>query len=158
MVASPQPRSFRHLDAITHDLVAQFLSRNNDLDGYWAIGVMVMAGPGTGTIDLLRGEGHGLLRRPELRAVVDATVMRFNSQASAQRIDRSAIADARMVVEIASDTRPSRRCDGAVEFRVTCTCAILDARNRSHHGSGRVWASAHDPTVDVRSARHPAGS
>jgi len=144
--------SFKRLRNVLHGLHSHVLSRHWECDGYWAFGIIVGFGCGTGSIDLLHGEGHGLLRDPRLRTLVDHCCIRFFNQLARARIAPVELSQARIVITVLDEVRPSRR-GAEPEHAVDCRCEAVFVDGRSAGVEGRTWASAHDPHIDIRSGR-----
>lgn len=152
----------RHLLSIADGLLTHFMSRNNDCDGYWALGILVALGSAVppddaaGAIDLAAGEGWGILREPRARTIVDRMTVAYNRHLDRARIERGLIASAELRVDILLEQRRSRRADHLLEHRVRCRSVIVSTPARTHERIAETWVSPHDPEVDVRSAREPS--
>jgi len=144
--------TIKRLRNVLHGLHSHVLSRHCECDGYWAFGIIVGFGSGTGAIDLLHSEGHGLLRHPHLRTLVDHCCIRFFKQLARARIAPVELSEARIVITVRPEVRPSRR-DAGPEHAVDCRCEVVLASGRSMAVDGRIWASPHDPRIDMRSLR-----
>jgi len=130
-------------------LLSHFTSRNNDCGGYWALGLIVSQGLGTGIIDLLNGEGSGLLREPKLKGVVDHICRRFRKI----QINPDDLVKTVIFIEVLPQAQISKRSNRLIEHSVTCKCELLGIDNRLYTANSTIWASPHDPTVDMKSIR-----
>ena len=117
--------------------------------GYWAIGIIVSLGMGPGGIDMLRCEGLGLLRDPQMRPVVD----HFSLKLRRYKANTAKMLKAEILVQVLPQVKPSRRKANLVEHAVQCCCTLMGDDETMCSKSARVWASAHDPSVDSRSLR-----
>ncbi|PVB17636.1 hypothetical protein D2E42_05180 [Mycobacteroides abscessus] len=130
----------RELRDVCQGVATSFGSRNNDIAGWWGIGVLCRQ-PGLPGIDLdLRADVHDV---PLARRYGE----QLDRQLSARRIPPEWVAGAALSLRFVPDPRDS------VMWQYTVTVRIRDDRDRVWSGrdTGRCWA--HDPARESRSAR-----
>jgi hypothetical protein len=146
----------RELNGIAGNLLGSFVSRNNDVAGYWAIGKLcalaLQTANGEISIELLtkRLTPHS----PELDPMLDQYKARLVSSLEKRSFPLHLVTAAEVLVAFGGLFKPDPlkfRPRGTVPFR--CTVALTDDLRRSHEAqhSGEVWP--HDPQRELRSVR-----
>lgn len=140
-------------------ILGSFVSRNNDVNGYWALGLLraqadIAASPGI-RLDLLRGS---VFPPSEVGLQVAQKYEQFLlRQVAVRRIARERIADATIGLTFGCDERGMTIYTSYGEpFR--CVVSIEDDRGQKHNSSIVARCSAHDPRRESRSTRASAPS
>jgi hypothetical protein len=138
----------RTLNGIAADTAASFISRNNDLDGYWAMGKLhAHAREHSTTKILLDVSGH-----------LSETLLEFASIAKRYRsiIETQAAAKALKVsscqIEVEFDLPETKQCMPD-ETGFVCTVTIIDERGRAWTRKVSGCSRPHDPKRESRSER-----
>jgi hypothetical protein len=143
----------RDLNGIAAGILGSFVSRNNDVGGYWAIGVLRR-----------QAEAIGLSRatlnlRSNDQAVPDTLVeMRrkyaklLESQLAKRNMNMQWVKDAEITVVFGTSgdlPEPPLMTWGDP---LVCTVSILDDRGRLHRVSAALRCAPHDPTRERKRA------
>jgi hypothetical protein len=146
----------RELNGIAGNLLGSFVSRNNDVAGYWAIGKLcahaLWAPGGEISIELLtrRLTPFG----PEFDPMLDHYAERLVSSLKKRWFPPQLVTAAEVLVSFGAPFKPDpliSRPRGTVPFR--CTVTLTDDLYRRHAAqhSGEVWP--HDPQRESKSVR-----
>jgi len=133
---------------VAHGTLSAFVGRNNDVDGYWAIGKIcrhaVELGTPAVTFDLLAGTASPAWE--PAGAVCARAMARLDRHLETLKLSRSVIGSA--VIELGFDL-PA----GAEGVRYRCTARLIDGHGRAYvaETAGSCWP--HDPSREMRSAR-----
>ncbi|MGC5026839.1 hypothetical protein ACLQ3K_18990 [Tsukamurella sp. DT100] len=133
----------RELEDVCRGIATSFGSRNNDIAGWWGIGVLCReAGPSGVDLDL-RADTHA---DPLARKYGE----QFVRQLSARRIPGEWVDSVALALRFTPDP-----VDGRF-WQYTVTVRIRDDRGRTWSAidAGRCWA--HDPSLERRSGRYRA--
>lgn len=146
----PRRREFR---GIAFDLLGAFVSRNNDVGGYWAIGKLCSLAHKSSAsevhIDLVRS----LITPPcpELSDMVQRFRQWISDRVTERRMHDEWLRDVCITVRFGATTSAA---NPTIAFE--CTVSITDDLGRVYRaqGSGTCWA--HDPSRESRSLRASA--
>ena len=147
--------SRKHFLGAAHDLTTRFVSRNNDIDGHWGVGVVSLwlheAGLDTVEYDLLStAEGD-----------VDSARWLKNWMASTATPD-AWLASATLRVVYTARTYPSDEREwpvwvdkptGVPMYRVVVTAILVDDHRRRREASSVTWCWDFDPRREWQSSR-----
>jgi hypothetical protein len=147
--------SRRVLAAVARAVSDSFMSRNNDLGGYWAIGQLlsyVLAKRNVSlTIDLISGTSEPPLTELLLSTLPARSSELFWSNVHRQGLARSVVHRASLAFEC--DLTQSRARGDRTEYPVQCRVAIEDDRGRSYAALSEAWCFPHDPAHELKSVR-----
>jgi hypothetical protein len=142
-------------------LTSRFVSRNNDVGGYWGVGVLAKrlhaARRDFIEFDLLSGPGTRN----------DDSAAWLRNRMSTTETPAHWLRDATLRVEYiprASDDSEHlwpvwlAKPRGVPMFRVVATATLVDDHGRSREASSVTWCWDHDPWREMRSAREGRGS
>lgn len=131
------------LRSVAHDLAHSFVSRNNDVDGYWALGLILAEALDRSEpkprIDLITGASSAAFGGLPLAWVPGWYVSMCSSLIERQGLARSRVQGA--VLSVGFELEPDRlRRSASPQIpprsqRFTCTAQIVDDR-------GRCWAAS----------------
>jgi hypothetical protein len=149
----------RVLKSVAHNIVAMFMSRNNDAGGYWAFGLILANALKTGetmfTIDCITGQASTVFELAPLRDLPHRYHEIFWSQVHRQCIPPGRIQHA--VIEVIFDfDLPRKRSGntGVTEYRTTCRVRIVDDREKTYEETVGCWCFPHNPALTLQ--RRPA--
>jgi hypothetical protein len=141
-------------------LTSRFVSRNNDVDGYWGVGVLAKrlhdAGRGFIEFDLLSDSGT--------RA--DDSTAWLRHQMLMTETPAEWLSGATLRVEYTPRARDASKHlwpawlakhSGVPMFRVVATATLIDDHGRSRAASSVTWCWDHDPWRERQSARAGRG-
>jgi len=145
----------RTLKNIAYGVAGRFVSRNNDVNGYWALGLFYSAASENGTnhacLDLLAETTN-----PEFRYSSHA-VSAFKNYLDVrleQELLTGHVTLARIDIQFNVEPGPldlQYRCTWGDPF--TCTVTITDDRNITREAKLRGWCGHHDSKKERRSTR-----
>lgn len=145
----------RVLNGVAAGLLGSFIGRNNDIDGYWAIGKLCRFA----VAEELRSVTIGLHPSPDLSTQQPSLpeVFAFRFQKSfAKRVELAGFPlahVARAEVTISFADLPPRSPIGSTEGTFDCTVSIFDLQGRMHSASASGRCRPHDPSFEQRSLR-----
>lgn len=128
------------LQGIVHDVLAAFISRNNDLNGYWALGQLRiwMEDEGAGTLDMpLVGEGLAVINSKTFPISQRFAAM-LQVRMKSQNLPSEWVQDARFTVELAAFDR------------LNCSLRVVSDLGRSFEFSRIQLVRRHDPRREHR--------
>jgi hypothetical protein len=142
-------------------LTSRFISRNNDINGYWGVGVLAKrlheAGRHVIEFDLLsplEPRSNDSATWLQDRMSVTATPVGWLSRATL-RVDYTPRAsDPSEHLWPAWVANPT----GVLMYRVVATATLVDDHGRSREALSVTWCWEHDPRRESRSARARSGS
>jgi hypothetical protein len=144
----------RELLDVAGALAGSFVSRNNDVDGYWSLGLLRAYADGNhvGSLrfDIMNGGAD-----PEndlLRRVAVAYRRALGQQLTTRRIAREVVAKAAIVLTFDRDalSAPPAATRGAP---FSCTVRLTDHRGREFERTITGHCDPHDPRRELRSSR-----
>jgi hypothetical protein len=142
------------LRAVLTGLLGSFVSRNNDVDGYWGLGLLRSfadrSGMGVLHLDLKTGSAEP--RDPTAERIAQAYREKLEHHLSRLRISSDLVMKAELSVEFELQTSP-RTPEPTYGQPVRCTMLLVDRRNREHRRSAVTTCAPHDPTRERRSTR-----
>ena len=152
----------RQLKGVAAGVLGHFVSRNNDIDGYWVLGLLyaeLLAGQNTGVrIELLAPPQSEL---GELGLTLAERFRRFlTQQLEGKKLHLSQLRSAAIDVSFklsATDARwtarPSARHEGGWGEPFHCQVLLTDDLGKRYAASHRGWCGVHAPSRALRSAR-----
>jgi hypothetical protein len=142
------------LSDVAAGILGSFVSRNNDFDGYWSLGLLHALArrehSAAVLLDLLEQSGSPV---DDLTTTIASNYGHMlERQLARQRIARSSItkAEVRVVFNIEASVFVSLPTYGAPTL---CTMLLRDDRGREYSRSVRTASAPHDPTRESRRRR-----
>ena len=141
---------------VARGVLTSFVSRNNDIDGYWGIGVLAKLAQQRGCLQL---ELHLL---PEGGATKETSVSRaaskysafFISQLSKLRVPTEWLASATITFRFpAHDASPCYARTHAKEQPFECILSVTDNRAVRHSFAWSGWCWPHGAAPEIKSTR-----
>jgi hypothetical protein len=146
----------RELNGIAGNLLGSFVSRNNDVAGYWAIGKLCVLASQTvnGEISIELSPKRLTPYSSEFDRMLDHYAARLISSLEKRSLSLQLVTAAEVLIAFGGSFKPDPlrfRPRGMVPFR--CTVTLTDDLHRRHvaQQSGEVWP--HDPRRESKSAR-----
>ena len=151
--------SWKQAKSIVCGIASSFVSRNNDVDGYWALGLICKVaaeqGHGAFALNLLTGESEPKLKFSS--RIAEPYRNRLMSLLAEQGLDESEIESAsisiQFPVEPTAKHQRAPRTWGEVYY---CKIEVKNARGRGHSHSVAGWCGKHDASKEHRSTRRYA--
>jgi hypothetical protein len=145
----------RVLANVAHGITDSFLSRNNDVNGYWGLGQLLSRALATNIPSLVIDLRSGLSAPALSEAPLSSLPVRWSDRFWS-RVDREGLAHATvhraalsLVCELAGASARGQR----MEYLVRCCTTIADDHGRIYEATRDVRCSPHDPAFELRSAR-----
>jgi hypothetical protein len=136
-------------------MASSFVSRTNDLEGYWAPGVLYRLARERGTLEL----SFVLAADERIVAVetLDAVTRSFKDvlafQLERRHVPTTWLVSAELRVQFESGaSMPSYLGLYAGCKPFTCSATLIDDRGRKHEASASSWCWPHDPKREARRA------
>lgn len=142
------------LKDIAAGLLGSFVSRNNDVDGYWGLGLLRSFADRSG-MNLLRFDlkaGSADPRDPTALQIAQAYGHRLEHHLARRRIPNGVVIRAEITVEFGLDATPFTPAPTYGQ-PVRCTALLINRGNREHRCSTLTTCAPHDPARERRSAR-----
>jgi hypothetical protein len=137
----------RELKSIASGLAWHCLSRNNDIDGYWGVGIICRLAQERGT--------RGITIPIFPRTFLSGFEAEFREQMS-QRVERwnFPLKDFVKACSIYFSFEPhSMLAPRGQRYRVTCSAILTDDLGRQREASAQTLCFAHDPAFELQSTR-----
>ena len=150
--------SRHHLTSVADGVARAFASRNNDVDGWWALGLLISAVPPGDPdyqIDLLTGEALPAPAQPDLRLLGSAWARYLRWSLQRHDVPIAAVRSAALVVRFDRQRRVGSWIPGGRDrpFRVTAT--IEDDRGHRHERVAEGHCASPDEFVDANPDLRP---
>jgi hypothetical protein len=143
----PKVSRIQSLSSVADGTVRSFVSRNNDVDGWWALGLLLAATdpaePDYG-IDLLSGRTTPEKLSGALDELGMAWAAYFDWSLSRHRVARERVTRADLALSFDRDTRVGAWPLGSHDRPFVCRVAIEDVRGRQY----RATAAGHCGLLD----------
>ena len=145
----------RELNGVVAGLASSFISRNNDVDGYWSVGLLRSFADQhqlqTLRFDILNGPTQP--DDPLLVRVCCAYQTALARQLVARSIDRPVIVEAEILVSF--DSAGSRTTARAATYGspFSCSVRLLDDHKKEHRKTLFAHCAPHDPRRESKSTR-----
>jgi hypothetical protein len=141
--------SSRNLKGIAAGLAGSFVSRNNDVEGYWGIGLLCRdAAQTNGVVVLNLSQRLPVPATPSSVRVLKAYAQQLDALLQNAGFSPGVLADAEVWLQFGE---PSTTHANVVMF--TCRVALADSKGQRYEAikHGQCWP--HNPTRERRSAR-----
>ena len=144
----------KEFKAIADGLVSSFVSRNNDIYGYWGIGKlyshMVSSNSMKVKIDLIQRtiEPHN----DEFKILISEFGNRLISQVRNRKINHKFLKNAEITITGFPDEL-SPYLGKMAPNKVNCRLTIVDDLNREHISEANTWCREHNPNKESKSTR-----
>lgn len=144
----------KELKNIAYGLINSFVSRNNDVFGYWGIGKlyshMLTSGRLEIKIDLVHANIEPL--SDEFRFLVLEYSQRLFEQLEKRKVKNSCIISAEIIIT-GYPNEPIPMLGNIAPNRLNCKLIIKDDLNKIHFAENEVWCREHNPRVELKSTR-----
>lgn len=143
------------LKSVASGIATSFISRNNDINGYWAIGILYKYTSESRmhkfTLNLLTGESSPEFAHSQI--IAQHYCDYIHKQIKSKRFRKLTISSSTVEIQFntPSNTQHIHRTTYGDPF--ICTVSIVDDLNKSHICKERGWCHKHNPNNEMRSAR-----
>lgn len=146
----------RDLNGVAAGLATSFVSRNNDLDGYWSLGLLRRLADRQRReslhFDILSGSTDP--QDPMLAHVCRAYRAALSRQLIVRNLDRALVAKADILVSFNAPPLPVTAPAAATYGPpFSCCVRLLDDREKEHSHTVVAHCAPHDPRFERRSTR-----
>ena len=146
----------RKLNGIVGAVASSFLSRNNDVDGYWALGKLYLHAKQQGVLQVsVTLAPLEMMPNIEPMASIARTHRKLLvSQMERQCLPASWLVSSSVTIEFESATAKPRFLGSHVGGRpFRCNTLLTDDRQRKHEVTVVGWCWPHDATRETQSVR-----
>jgi hypothetical protein len=153
--------SRRHLTSAAFGTAQSFASRNNDVDGWWAIGLLLAElGPGDQQyrIDLVSGEATPIISERGLGELGPAWAQYLRWSLAQHGLSLSQVERARLTLEFDRTIEVQSRFPGGPDRPFRCTVEIEDDRGGLHSASAEGHCGRLDDFPDPAPFQRPMRS
>ena len=144
---------------IADGLVNSFVSRNNDVDGYWGIGKlyshMISSHSMTIMIDLKNCQIAPPNR--EFIFLIDEFSKRLHTKILKRQISMHHFKSGLLIIK-GFNNEPSLYFGQIAPHRMNCKLVITDDLGKEHYSEANAWCRPHNPKTESKSARKYMGN
>lgn len=142
------------LKGILHAIIGSFISRNNDVSGYWAIGKLYALMEARDTqelkIDILSKKMEP--GDEEFDSMLSVYKKMLSSQIGHLGLEGAQVQEAKILLQTFPD-EPIPYLKKSTPHRIYCQCLLRDDLNKTYSYKTDVWCWAHDPNKEHKSGR-----
>ncbi|WP_201917435.1 hypothetical protein [Aquimarina mytili] len=139
------------LKNIANGILGSFISRNNDVNGYWGIGkiysLMIISESLEIEIDLIRKAISP--SNDELNLLVSHYSDYLFDQLSKQEIQRSNLSQAKIII-VGNPNNPCLSLGRLAPHKMNCKITIIDNLNIAYTLEKNVWSREHNPRLEMK--------
>ena len=139
---------------IANGLICSFISRNNDVYGYWGIGKLYshMLKSETMTIEIDILDKSISPNNNEFILLINSFYTRLISQIQNRKINIDFLKSAKIILKgYPDDSKPS--LGKIAPNRLHCSFIITDDLNKNYSVEKNVWCREHNPNRELKSTR-----
>jgi hypothetical protein len=144
----------KEFKTIADGLISSFVSRNNDVYGYWGIGKlyahMLSSKSMTLRIDLINGTIEP--QNNEFEILINEFSKRLLMQIKNRGINENYLISAELIIK-GYPNEPSPYFGKMAPNRMFCKLVIKDDLNKAHFSEANTWCREHNPTTELKSTR-----
>lgn len=141
----------RLLKNIAYGILSSFLSRNNDVNGYWGIGklysIMVISKSLKIEIDLIKRTISPA--NNELNVLVSNYSDYLINELRIQNINRNYLSEAKIEI-VAYPNNPCLPLGRIAPNKMNCRITIIDNLNKNYIVEKNVWCREHNPKLESK--------
>ena len=144
----------KEFKAIAEGLLSSFISRNNDVYGYWGIGKLfsLMLKEESLIIEIDLINNIIIPEDEEFNILVNEYSNKLIKQVDNRKLNREYLKKAKIKL-IGYPNRPRIGLGQYAPNRIDCKLTITDDLDRKHEIEKQVWCREHDSKRELRSAR-----
>lgn len=144
----------RELNAVAYDFLGFFISRNNDVGGYWAMGkllkTLIRMDDESVVIDLLDLSSN--MNTKEFDLAIRSYSNRFFNIAAKKDFFEGKIRSVRLEVRPFFN-QPRMNSGRMAPHRMLCSLIIIDDLGTARVSARNAWCREHHPRMEIRSGR-----
>ncbi len=144
----------KEFKTIADGLVSSFVSRNNDVYGYWGIGKlyshMISSNSMTVTINLKDCKIEP--KNKEFKFLIEEFSKRLQTQILNRRINSKHFKSGLLIIK-GFPNEPSPYFGQMAPHRVNCRLVIRDDLGKEHYSEANAWCRPHNPKTESKSTR-----
>jgi len=145
---------FRELKGIASGLLGTFVSRNNDISGYWGIGLLCRdALASNGAVELRLLEGHATPSTASTASALLLYLPKLKTMIEKRRFSMPHLAEATISVQFGTPGHFPMPPQFTRGDPFLCTVTLTDIRGKRHSVSAVSRCAPHNPRFESRSVR-----
>lgn len=144
----------KEFKTIADGLIGSFVSRNNDVYGYWGIGKLFSHMTATGSMKLRIDFVHRTIEpeNEEFKVLIDKFAKRLIVQLEKRRLNPKWLKKAELTM-IGYPNELSPNLGRRAPNKINCKLVILDDQNKAHSSEANTWCREHNPNRESKSTR-----
>lgn len=144
----------KEFKTIAEGLISSFVSRNNDVYGYWGIGKLYAHMIANGSMRLVIDLVNKTIEPAdsEFEILISELNIRLLTQIEKRKLSTAFLKGAQIIINGFPET-PSAYFGRMAPHKVNCVLKIRDDLNRVHQSEAHAWCREHDPNKELKSAR-----
>ncbi len=144
----------KEFKTIADGLVSSFVSRNNDVYGFWGIGKLYshMISSHSLTITINLKDCQIVPQHREFKFLIDEFSQRLETQILNRRINMTHFKSGLLIIR-GFPNEPSPYFGQMAPHRVNCKLVITDDLGKEHYSEANAWCRPHNPKTELKSTR-----
>jgi hypothetical protein len=142
----------KELLTIGDGLLNSFISRNNDVNGYWGIGKLLNLFIENGNVSIDLKERNITPNNSEFKEMIGAYSDRLTNMMKNRNISSSTIISAIITITVSLND-DSKHYSFEKPHKVNCELTIIDLVGKTYSISKSVWCREHDKKRELKSGR-----
>lgn len=144
----------KEFKTIADGLISSFVSRNNDVYGYWGIGKLYSHMVSTGSMMIKVDFMHRTInpRNDEFKSLINEFANRLFIQITRRGLNREFLKRAELTIT-GYPNELSPYFGKMAPNKVNCKLVILDDLNREYFSEANTWCREHNPDNELKSTR-----
>ncbi len=147
----------KRLKSVANGVLSSFVSRNNDLLGYWALGKLYAAAlsHSTDTVEFDLLSAQLTPNDAQFVRMIDTYLALFDKLLGKENLPRSRVREANIRVRFNAPVQPGYYPPQAVAKPFEATLDVTDHDGTSWSVSKLGWCFPHNPLMETKSSRIP---
>ena len=144
----------KEFKAIADGLISSFISRNNDVNGYWGIGKLYSFMVSTGSMKLKIDLVNRIIepQNEEFRHLINEFANRLLFQMDKRKLNRFYFKKAELII-IGYPNETSPYFGQMAPNKVNCMLVITDDLEKEHFSEANTWCREFNPQKESKSTR-----
>lgn len=145
----------KEFKAIANGLIGSFVSRNNDVYGYWGIGKLYSHMISSGSMQLQIDLIHKIIepQNEEFKLLIDEFANRLMTQVLKRKLNPEFLKTAKLTMT-GFPEEPTIYFGRMAPNKVSCRLVIIDDLNKEHISEAITWCKKHNPNKESKSGRY----
>lgn len=147
-------RRKKEFTTLAHGLLSSFVSRNNDVSGYWGIGKfyshMLSSQSMILNLDFITKTLEP--ENKEFQKLINQYARKLFTQMEKRGLDTRSLRSAKLILE-GFPNEPSPHLQDIAPNRMFCQLILSDDLGKEYRSETNIWCRVHSPDSESRSAR-----